>query len=91
MTNGFYSGEVSNTTDYRVTFDAANGYSDNTTYYYICEPHATMGMVGEVVVGTGSTDQELADAIEESGLPNISFIVGVLVLVGAAGLRRRIH
>ena len=89
LSNGFYSGDPSDTVDYRVTFDAAGGYSDDTSYYYICEPHVTVGMVGEVVVGTGSTDEELA-AIEE-GLPSVSFVVGSLVLVGAAGLRRRIH
>ena len=92
LSTGFYSGAPSDTVDYRVTFDEASGYSDDTSYYYICEPHATSGMVGEVVVGTGSTDEELETAIEESGrLPSVSFIAGVLVLVGAAGLRRRIH
>ena len=48
-------------------------------------------MIGEIVVGTGSTDEELEEALEESDLPSVSFIVGILVLVGAAGLRRRIH
>ena len=92
QSSGFYSGEANNTTDYRVTFDSANGYSDDISYYYICEPHAVdMQMVGEVVVGTGSTDPDLEEAIEESGLPSVSFIAGILVLVGAAGLRRRIH
>ena len=91
LSSGFYSGEANVSGDFRVTFDSANGYSDDTSYYYICEPHATMGMVGEVVVGTGSTDPELEEALEESGLPSVSFIVGILVLVGAAGLRRRIH
>ena len=91
LSSGFYSGAANVSGDFRVTFDAAGGYSDDTTYYYICEPHATMGMVGEVVVGTGSTDPELEEALEESGIPSVSFIVGILVLVGAAGLRRRIH
>ena len=91
QSTGFYSGEATNVSDFRVTFDAANGYSDDTTYYYICEPHVTMKMVGEIIVGSGSTDEELEDAIEESGLPSVSFIVGIIVLVGAAGLRRRIH
>jgi len=48
-------------------------------------------MVGKVTVGNGSADDKVPDALEESGLPNVSFIVGALVLVGAAGLRRRIH
>ena len=92
LSSGFYSGVANVSGDFRVTFDAAGGYSDDTTYYYICEPHVSMNppMIGEIVVGTGSTDPELEEALEESGLPSVSFIVGILVLVGAAGLRRRI-
>ena len=39
---------------------------------------------------TGDLVGWVDEAIEE-GLPSVSFIVGSLVLVGAAGLRRRIH
>ena len=46
-------------------------------------------MVGEIVVGTGSTDPAIEEAADE--VPSIGFIAGILVLVGAAGLRRRIH
>ena len=61
------------------------------THYYICEPHAGMGMVGTVTVGNGTSNDPIEAIAEESGLPSISFAVGALVLVGAAGLRRRIH
>ena len=47
MLGGKYSGMAMTTVDYRVTFD------ENQTFLYICEPHATMDMVGKVVVGTG--------------------------------------
>jgi len=85
---GFNSGAVSNSGDFRHTFT-----EDDMTHYYICEPHAQMGMVGSITVGNGSEEkEEIVDtAIEESGLPSVSFIAGLLVLVGAAGLRRRIH
>ena len=33
----------------------------------------------------------IPEVLEDSGLPNVSFMVGALVLVGAASLRRRIH
>ena len=89
LSSGFYSGEAVKTEDFRVTFDAAGGYSDDTSYYYICEPHVSMKMVGEIVVGTGSTDPAIEEAADE--VPSIGFIAGILVLVGAAGLRRRIH
>ena len=83
---GFESSITATTMDFRHTFT-----EDDMTHYYVCEPHATMGMVGKVTVGSGSADDKVPEALEESGLPNVSFIVGALVLVGAAGLRRRIH
>ena len=83
---GFYSGESATTVDFRHTFT-----EDDKTHYYVCEPHATMGMVGTVTVGNGTTDDPVENLVEESGLPSVGFVVGVLVLVGAAGLRRRIH
>jgi len=83
---GFYSGDSANTVDFRHTFS-----EDNQTHYYVCEPHATMGMVGTVTVGAGSEGDRIPEVLEDSGLPNVSFMVGALVLVGAAGLRRRIH
>jgi MYXO-CTERM domain-containing protein len=83
---GFYSGEAANSVDFRHTFS-----EDNQTHYYVCEPHATMGMVGTVTVGAGSEGDRIPEVLEDSGLPNVSFMVGALVLVGAAGLRRRIH
>ena len=89
LSSGFYSGAAVKTEDFRVTFDAAGGNSDDTSYYYICEPHVSMKMVGEIVVGTGSTDPAIEEAADE--VPSIGFIAGILVLVGAAGLRRRIH
>ena len=45
---GVYSGESMTTVDYRYTFDI------DRTFNYICEPHATSGMAGQIVVGEGS-------------------------------------
>ncbi|HIC61758.1 MAG TPA: hypothetical protein EYO72_03370 [Marine Group III euryarchaeote] len=80
---GFTSGDASNNMDFRHTFT-----EDDKTHYYVCEPHAAMGMVGKITVGEG-TPEDPVEEIEESGLPSVGFIVGALVLVGAAGLRRR--
>ena len=85
---GFYSPDSSyyyssNTVDFRHTFT-----EDDMTHYYVCAPHASMGMVGRITVGAGSEVDPVKE-IEESGLPSVGFIVGALVLVGAAGLRRR--
>jgi plastocyanin len=83
---GFYSGEAANSVDFRQTFT-----EDDKTHYYVCEPHATMAMAGTVTVGNGTADDPIQAIVEESGLPSIGFVVGVLTLVGAAGLRRRIR
>ena len=85
---GFTSGEANTSGDFRHTFA-----TDDMTHYYVCEAHAATGMVGKITVGEGSEEKEevVETAIEDSGLPSVSFIVGVLVLVGAAGLRRRIQ
>ena len=55
MLGGKYSGMAMTSVDYRVTFD------ENQTFLYICEPHATMDMVGKVVVGTG-----IMEAVDET-------------------------
>ena len=84
---GFYSPGSSyyyssNTVDFRHTFT-----EDDMTHYYVCAQHASMGMVGRITVGEGSEVDPVKE-VEESGLPSVGFIVGALVLVGAAGLRR---
>jgi len=83
---GFSSGAPSTTVDFRHTFT-----KDNMTHYYVCEPHAATGMVGQITVGEGSEVDPVQETLDEEGLPSVSFIVGSLVLIGAAGLRRRIH
>ena len=83
---GFSSGAPAVTVDFRHTFT-----EDNMTHYYVCEPHAGTGMVGQITVGAGSANDPVQETIEDNEVPSIGFVVGSLVLVGAAGLRRRIH
>ena len=83
---GFSSGEPSVTVDFRHTFT-----KDNMTHYYVCEPHAGTGMVGQITVGEGSANDPVQETIDDNEVPSVGFVVGSLVLVGAAGLRRRIH
>ena len=82
---GFNSGDPAMTVDFRHTFT-----EDNRVHYYVCAPHAQLGMVGQVTVGNG-TDDPVQQVIEDEEVPSIGFVLGSLVLVGAAGLRRRIH
>ncbi|MEC8875165.1 MAG: plastocyanin/azurin family copper-binding protein, partial [Candidatus Thermoplasmatota archaeon] len=86
ISTGFASGEPSKNVDFRHTFT-----ENDKTHYYVCEPHASVGMVGKIIVGEGTPEDPVEQAVDDSGLPSVGFVVGALVLVGAAGLRRRIH
>ena len=61
------------------------------THYYVCDPHAATGMVGRIIVGEGAEVDPVQEALDDNEVPSIGFVIGSLVLVGAAGLRRRIH
>ena len=80
---GVYSGESMTTVDYRYTFDI------DQTFNYICEPHATSGMAGQIVVGEGS----IVEPEEESNnTPGFSAGIAALAVIGAlmiAGRRMR--
>ena len=80
---GVYSGESMTTVDYRYTFDI------DQTFNYICEPHATSGMAGQIVVGEGS----IVEPEEESNItPGFSAGIAALAVIGAlmiAGRRLR--
>jgi len=80
---GVYSGESMTTVDYRYTFDI------DQTFNYICEPHATSGMAGQIVVGDGS----IVEPEEESNnTPGFSAGIAALAVIGAlmiAGRRLR--
>jgi len=66
MEGGVYSGEPNTTVDFRYTF------TENQTFYYICEPHASV-MKGAVIVGL--TDEKLGDSNSVPGLTSFSVII----------------
>ena len=80
---GLTSGESMTTVDYRYTFEI------DQTFNYICEPHATSGMAGQIVVGEGS----IVEPEEESNnTPGFSAGIAALAVIGAlmiAGRRLR--
>ena len=83
--SGVYSGESMTTVDFRHTFDV------DQTFNYICEPHATSGIAGQIVVGTGSIDT-VDNEEEDSSLPGFGAGIAALAIVGAvliAGRRLR--
>ena len=83
---GVYSGAVATTVDFRYTFE------EETTFYYICEPHVSMEMVGKVIVGTGGPRAEPVDEKEdeESSTPSVGLLGGVVVMLGVALVVRKL-
>jgi len=76
---GKYSGMAMTTVDYRVTFD------ENLTFLYICEPHATMDMVGKVVVGTGIMEvvDETDSSTDSNSVPGFTAGLSGIALAAA--------
>ena len=83
---GEYSGVAATTVDYRVTF------TEDETFYYICEPHATMEMNGKVVVGTGISETSTTVVDSDDNTPGFTAGIAAIALISAlvvAGSRRR--
>ena len=83
---GEYSGTAATTVDYRLTF------TEDETFYYICEPHATTGMNGQVVVGTGISETPTTVVESDDNIPGFTAGIAAIALIGAlvvSGSRRR--
>ena len=80
LAGGVYSGAAAGTVDFSYTF------TENTTFYYACEPHITMGMKGEVIVGTGIDANDInADDGDKSteSTPGFLLATSIIAMVGA--------
>ena len=79
MLGGKYSGMAMTSVDYRVTFD------ENQTFLYICEPHASMDMVGKVVVGTGVMEEvdETDSGSDSNSVPGFTAGLSGIALAAA--------
>ena len=75
MTSGVYSGEPQVTVDFRHTF------TEDETFYYVCEPHVAMDMKGEIIVGSGTVEDSSDDTNSTPG-----FGIGILMVALLAGL-----
>ncbi|OIR11983.1 MAG: hypothetical protein BEU05_03420 [Marine Group III euryarchaeote CG-Bathy2] len=89
--NGFRSGDIVSGSGYWML--PAEATAADATLYYVCEPHASMGMRGSITVGDGGepvddggNDGEPLD--DDSGLPGPGIVLAGAALVGAA-MRRR--
>ncbi len=85
MIGGEYSGESMATVDYRLTF------TEDETFHYICEPHATMGMAGKVTVGTGVQEVTTPAPVyeEENNTPGFTALVLGVAAISAVVLSGR--
>ena len=84
--NGVYSGVPAKTVDFHHTF------TENTTFYYACEPHIGMEMFGKVIVGDGGVVEEPAttdDDKEEKNTPGFLGITAILATLGAVLVARK--
>ena len=80
LAGGIYSGEAKGTVFFSYTF------TENTTFYYACEPHLMMNMKGEVIVGTGidANDAKADDSDKSSeSTPGFLLATSVIAMIGA--------
>ncbi len=92
--NGLFdSGEPAREVDYSFTFEIGM----NGTYDFVCEPHAALGMVGQIIVepgvavennNTNSTNQTNTTEMEGGSLPFLSVAFTLSVLAMGACVHR---
>ncbi|MBJ14066.1 MAG: hypothetical protein CMB70_01680 [Euryarchaeota archaeon] len=76
VTGGVTSGDPATTVAFHHTF------TENQTFYYACEPHVSMKMHGEIVVGDGGVDST-SDKKETEDAPGFIASTMVLAMLGA--------
>ena len=84
MVNGVNSGAAASTVAFSYTF------TEDTTFYYACEPHIGLNMFGQVIVGDGGA----APAAEESSTdsedtPGFLLTSSLLAFIGAVAVLSR--
>ena len=65
-------------------------FTEDTTFYYACEPHIGLNMFGEVVVGDGGATTETTDDADDESedtpgfmlVPTLVAVIGALALMG---------
>ena len=75
VANGVTSGTEATTVAFHHTF------TENQTFYYACEPHISMNMFGEVVVGDGGVEPTSDD--DDENTPGFMASTMILAALGA--------
>ena len=85
--NGVYSGAAAKTVDFHHTF------SEDTTFYYACEPHIGVEMFGKVIVGDGGAEPAVVDEDkddkEDNNTPGFLGLTAILATLGAVLFARK--
>jgi len=76
VANGVTSGVAATTVAFHHTF------TENQTFYYACEPHISMNMFGEVVVGDGGEEPKSDD--DDENTPG--FMASTMILAGLGAI-----
>ena len=86
--SGVYSGAVAETVDFRHTF------TEDETFYYMCEPHVSMDMRGKITVGNGTPpaapapDDEPSNTVPGFGILAVALSAfAALILIRVETLR----
>ena len=76
--NGITSGAAASDVAFSHTF------TEDTTFYYACEPHVELNMFGEVIVGTGGTQDASESSSDESeDTPGFLILTVIVSMIGA--------
>ena len=76
VANGVTSGAAATTVAFHHTF------TENQTFYYACEPHISMNMYGEIVVGDGGAEPA-SDDDDDENTPGFMASTMILAALGA--------
>ncbi len=86
--SGVYSGAAAETVDFRHTF------TEDETFYYMCEPHVSMDMRGKITVGNGTPpavpapDDEPSNTVPGFGIVAVALSAfAALILIRVETLR----
>ena len=79
VVGGVYSGPAASTVDFHHTF------TEDTTFYYACEPHIPLDMFGVITVGDGGFEPTTVadDEKEDNNTPGFLGISAIIATIGA--------
>ena len=83
--NGITSGDAATTVAFSHTF------TEDSTFYYACEPHVALNMFGEIVVGDGGEEEASSDMADDDSEDTPGFLITTVLvsMIGALVLIER--